>query len=137
MSLSSLIEKLKVNGYQVDYYTETNYDFYSLSVYRAKKGKLFSKKMMIFTVEFFENKFFDKLINIIKERNKKNDLCIVLCNTEITPNLQTLYMTDNGDGVCIIHFVYHNMAKTYIYDLDFSYSQSKIVKEAILELVDN
>ena len=45
MSLSSLIEKLKVNGYQVDYYTETNYDFYSLSVYRAKKGKLFSKKM--------------------------------------------------------------------------------------------
>lgn len=137
MSLSSLIEQLKVNDYQVEHYTKTDNDLHSISVFRAKKGKLFSKKLLIFTVDSFEDKFFDKLINIIKEINKKNDLCLVLCNTKNTPDSQTLYMADNGNGVCLIHFIYCNKAGKYIYNLDFHYSQSKIVKEAILELVKN
>lgn len=137
MSLSSLIEQLKVNDYQVEHYTKTDNDLNSISIFQAKKGKLFSKKLLIFTVDCFEDEFSDKLINIIKEVNKKNDLCLVLCNTENTPDSQTLYMTDNGDGVCIIHFIYCNNAGKYTYDLDFNYSRSKIVKEAILELVKN
>ncbi len=138
MSISTLISKLKMNGYKVNYSEIPDSDM-SVSVYKAEKEKIFSKKILVFTVDSFDYKYENKLINIIKENNKKNNLCIALCNMESTPDsTKTMYMDDIEDGVCIIHFVYfNNINKSYTYNLDFSYSQSKIVKNAILELVKN
>lgn len=138
MSISTLISKLKMNGYKVNYSEIPDSDM-SVSVYKAEKEKIFSKKLLVFTVDSFDYKYENKLINIIKENNKKNNLCIALCNMESTPDsTKTMYMDDTEDGVCIIHFVYfYNINESYTYNLDFSYSQSKIIKNAILELVKN
>ncbi len=116
MSVSTLINELKLNGYQVNHFDEAVRDIGSISVFTAKKGKFFSKKIIIFTVESFENKNFYELIEFIKTNNWKNDLCVVLCNTENISDSKTMYMVDNGDGVCIIHFVYfNNKSKSYIW----------------------
>lgn len=138
MSLISLIDDLKNDGYVVENEKFQNND-YSFSVYRAKKGKIFSKKLLLFDINNFQNTDFNKLTSKMKSINKKNDLCIAFCCSNENPDklkTQTTYMADNGDGVCIIHFVYNNNDCDYIYDLDFNYYQSKVVKNAILKLIE-
>lgn len=137
MSLISLIENLKNNGYVIenDEYKSTDCSFL---IHRAKKGKIFSKKLLIIEIDDFQNVNFNNIVSAVKMINKKNDSCIALCHCDEISNemkSKTLYMTDNGDGVCLIYFVYNDKNKKYTYDLDFSYYQSKIVKNAILELV--
>lgn len=136
MSISTLIAELKANGYRVNHSDKIDNDIFSISIYKAEKGKVFSKKLILFAVDSFNYEYFDKLIDFIKINNKKNNLCIALCNVSNILDSKTMYMVDNENGVCIIHFVYFdNKNESYIYDLNFNYSQSKTVKKAILELV--
>lgn len=138
MSLMSLLKKWGNDGYTIKNEKYQN-DNCSFSIYRAKKGRLFSKRILLVDVDDFENTNFDKLVSAIKTVNKKNDLCIAVCGSNQNPDdlkSKTMYMSDLEDGVCIIHFVYYDDDHRYTYDLDFSYYQSKLVKDSILELTE-
>ena len=138
MSLMSLLKKWENDGYTIKNEKYQNDDC-SFSIYRAKKGRLFSKRILLVDVDDFENTNFDKLVSAIKTVNKKNDH--VHCSLWFQPKSRrskskTMYMSDLEDGVCIIHFVYYDDDHRYTYDLDFNYYQSKLVKDAILELTE-
>lgn len=134
MRTSEIIGYLKSEGYEVKN-SITNEMFGKVCVLEATKGKLIKTKLCIFVVELFEPKNEKALIDFVEKTNGKNALCAVLCNiNESCDSLieRTTYMSDHGDFTSITHFVYYVLNdKSFVYDLDFSYFQSKNIKKLI------
>lgn len=136
MNTQELIEYFNSNGYKTECSTMINDKIGKIHLINSIKGKLFKTKMLTFVLDSFNQKHLNDLIEMVKTINKRNDLCVVLCNTTENLNSKTMFMSDNSSGVCIIHFVYYNtINKSYIYDLDFYYDQSKNVKKFISYII--
>lgn len=139
MKTSEISKIFQSDGYNVIETMEHVNGFGKIKILKAQKGKIFKNKIIIYVLnEFNENKN-EELVKFIINDNKKNDLCLVLCNSIGHPNSeQTLYMMENGDGICMIHFVYYNLdTSTFIYNLDFNYHKATIVKSTIKNIINN
>ena len=101
----------------------------------AIKGKIFKKSVLVFYFPSVPDKNMDSLVEFIKKNNKNNNLCLVLCDNCVEINdlySKTFFTYSIGDSIGIIHFVYFSVKyNKYIYDLNFSYHNSKIIKDLI------
>lgn len=133
MHTTQLINKLKSDGYNVKSANQVVNNIGNVNIINAEKGKIFKSKLIIFTLKEFNDHLTETLIEFVRDYNKKNDLCVVFCNSNsCSDSTKTLYMCENGDGTCIIHFVYYDLnSSKFIYDLDFDYYKSSKIKELI------
>lgn len=137
MHTKELITYLNLEGYNTEKTTISSCSLGNIDIIKAIKGKVFKTRLFVFVLNSFNQEYINELIEFVKNTNKKNELCVVLCNTTEKSDSKTMYMSDNGDGVCIIHFVYYNtLSNSYIYNLDFAYDKSKNVKKLISYLVN-
>ena len=135
MELNDLESFLKSQSYIVSSQIEKVENLGDIIILKAQKGKVFKKRILVFIINTVNSINIEYLVKYIKTNNPKNDLCLALCNTNGEEITETMYTVDNGDGVCIIHFVYQLSNNEYIYNTDFSYHDSNIVKNIIRHIV--
>lgn len=101
----------------------------------ARKGKLIKMNVLVFYFPSLPENDADALADFVKKKNDKNYLCLVLCDNCANAsalNSKTFFTYDFKDSVEIIHFVYHSHEDDkYICNTDFSYHNSKIMKDII------
>ena len=140
MNLKNLESYLISESFLVDSSEKELENVGSINIIKAQKGKLIKKRVIIYCCDIDNESYVNQLIDFIKQDNPKNALCLALCNVrdvnfETTEN--TMYTGDNGNGVCIIHFVYQTAKNELIYDTDFYYQDSKIIRNIIKYIADD
>ena len=139
MNIEKVSAFLSDKGYAV---SVSNFEYCNLSGCKqlsAHKGKLIKKNLLVFYFPSLPENDADALAEFVKKKNDKNDLCLALCDncTEINDlNSKTFFTYDFNDFVGIIHFIYHsNDDDKYVYNTDFSYHNSNIIKDIINSIV--